>query len=88
MKNILIISFDLIREGESKKPLAIASLLSFLKNDTRYGDEFKAEHISINMLKVQNKGKVEEFHSLLSHLDFSKIDFIALSAYIWKRVFL
>lgn len=85
MKNILIISFDLIREGESKKPLAIASLLSFLKNDNRYGDEFKAEHISINMLKVQNKGKVEEFHYLLSHLDFSKIDFIALSAYIWNE---
>lgn len=85
MKNLLIISFDLIREGESKKSLAIASLLSFLKNDIRYGDKFKAEHISINMLKVRNKGKVIDFHPLLSHIDFSKVDFIALSAYIWNE---
>lgn len=85
MKKILIISFDLIRKGESNKPLAIASILSFLKNDCRYGDEFQAEHISINMFDVCDKGRVEKIASSFSHIDFTKIDYIALSAYIWNE---
>lgn len=85
MKNLLIISFDLIRDGESQKSLAIGSLLSFLKNDIRCGNEFQAKHISINMLKIRDKGKVENFYPLLSHINFLKIDFIALSAYIWNE---
>ncbi len=85
MKKLLIISFDLIREGESVKSLAISSILSYLKNDIRYGNEFIAEHLPINMFSLNNATKVEDLHDRLSDFDFGTFDFIALSAYIWNE---
>jgi len=85
LKKLLIISFDLIRPGESNVSLAIASLLAYLKNDVGYNKDFVVNHLSLNMFKISNKGKVEHFYNLLSEIDFTKVDFIALSAYIWNE---
>lgn len=85
MTELLIISFDLIRDGENPKSLAIASLLSYLKTDIRYGESFCVHHQSVNMLTSPNSLKVEELYSTLSMFNFAEIDFIALSAYVWNE---
>lgn len=85
MKKLLIISFDLIREGESNKSLAISSLIAYLKNDKRYGEDFVVQDLSIDMFKLSNKTQANDLKPHFEGLDFSKIDFIALSAYIWNE---
>ncbi|OQY51789.1 MAG: hypothetical protein B6247_18545 [Candidatus Parabeggiatoa sp. nov. 2] len=54
MKNVLIISFDLIRNGEVTQSLSIASLLAYLKSDHRYGEEFTVYHLPFNMFHLKN----------------------------------
>ncbi|WP_143337113.1 B12-binding domain-containing radical SAM protein [Dokdonia pacifica] len=82
MKRLLIISFDLIREGESEKSLAISSLVGFLKADDRYGKDFVVNHISINMYTIKNSFNL---HKHLKNIDYNIYDYIALSAYIWNE---
>ncbi len=82
MKRLLIISFDLIREGESNKSLAISSLLAFLKTDSRYGKDFIAEHVSLNMYTIKNYFDINEH---LQNIEYSRYDYIALSAYVWNE---
>ncbi len=85
MKNLLIISFDLTRKGESRMPLAIGSMLSFIKKDKNYGTQFQIKHLSINMLQSPQKIQIEDFEYQLLVYDFSKFDFLALSAYVWNE---
>jgi len=54
MKSVLIIFFDLVRKGEVKTSLAIASLLVYLKNNKRCGNDFIVDHLSFNMVKLKN----------------------------------
>lgn len=84
-KNVLIISFDLIREGEAEVSFAIASLLAYLKNDIRYGSDFTAHHLSFNMFELKNKVTEEYFENYLSKYSFSHFDTIAISCYIWNE---
>ena len=72
MKKLLIISFDLIRQGESNTSLSIGSILSFIKQDEQYGDKFIAEHLSINMLSGQHPISKEYLYSKLAVYDFQK----------------
>ncbi len=85
MKQLLIISFDLIREGESEKSLAISSIIAYLKNDMRYGVDFSVSHLPINMFKLNKETRIEDLAAVLSRTDFASFDFIALSAYIWNE---
>jgi len=83
LKKILIISFDLIRDGESDKSLSIASLFASLKNDERYGKDFFAYHLPINILKYGSS--IKEIESFLSAFDLEKLDAVAISCYIWSE---
>lgn len=85
IKKLLIISFDLIKDGESKTPLAISSIIAYLKNDKRYGKEFLVQHISINMKDFNSFNNIEDLDKFLSFINYKEIDFIALSAYIWNE---
>jgi len=85
LKKLLIISFDLFRKGESKKSLAISSLLSYLKNDRRYGIDFFAYHLPINMFKLKKKYDVHHLRKYLDGCNIHNLDFIAISAYIWNE---
>lgn len=85
MKKLLIISFDLIREGESEKSLAISSILSYLKKDKRYGEEFFVYHLPINMFKLDKNTVARDLKPYLDIFDFHNFDFVALSAYIWNE---
>lgn len=88
MKKILIISFDLIREGESKTSLAIGSINSYLKSDKRYGIEFELANLSLNMFNLSKNSKVKDFREKLSAYNFQKIDYVAISAYVWNEFLL
>ncbi len=85
MKTALIISFDLIREGELPKSLAVASLLAYLKQDTRYGTEFIAESKSINMWHYRNNITNEFLWDLIEDLDLYRYDTLAISCYVWNE---
>ncbi|MEM6722034.1 MAG: radical SAM protein [Bacteroidota bacterium] len=85
MKKLLIISFDLIREGENEKSLAISSILSFLKKDKRYGEDFLVYHLPINMFKFDKNIAVNDLKPYLEIFNFHDLDFVALSAYIWNE---
>jgi radical SAM superfamily enzyme YgiQ (UPF0313 family) len=75
----------LIREGEVNQSLAIASILALLKSDTRITDKMVFHHLSINSFKFGNQASSEIFYEYLKTYNFSKIDFIAISAYIWNE---
>ncbi len=67
MKNVLIISFDLIRKGEVTQSLSIASLLTYLKSDHRYGEEFTVYHLPFNMFNIKNKIFPHYFTVFMNH---------------------
>jgi len=83
--NLLIISFDLTRKGESHKPLAIGSIISYLKDDIRYGTEFDLKHLSLNMFNLTKNSSVRDLHKDLSIYDYKSFDYIAISAYVWNE---
>ncbi|WP_373492577.1 radical SAM protein [Aquiflexum sp.] len=88
MKCTLFISFDLIRDGEIEKPLAIATILGFLKNDRQLQDKMSFHHLSINSLKYGGQAQAIDFENNLSGFNLEKFDFIAISAYIWNEYLL
>lgn len=88
MKQLLIISFDLIRPGEIEKPLAIGSLLSFLKHDHSLTDQIEFHHLSINSFDHGASVLPSTFDNSLLRYDLENIEFIAISAYIWNEYFL
>lgn len=88
MKHTLFILFDLIRQGEIEKPLAIASILGFLKNDRQLQDKMSFHHLSINSLQYGGQAQPNDFDKYLSVFDLDKFDFIAISAYIWNEYLL
>ncbi len=85
MKNVLIISFDLIRNGEVTQSLSIASLLAYLKSDHRYGEEFTVYHLPFNMFHLKNKIFPNYFDDYLSAFRFEQFDTIAISGYVWNE---
>lgn len=88
MKTALILSFDLIREGELPKSLAVASLLAYLKQDIRYGSEFVAEAKSVNMWYYRNSISDKFLWRLIDELNLHQYDTVAISCYIWNEYFI
>lgn len=80
MKKLLIMSFDLIRQGESPTSLSIGSLISTLKGTEYYGHKFGVDHISINLL---DENTLTEQVRRLKETYFGQYDWVAVSAYIW-----
>lgn len=85
MKHSLFISFDLVRQGEIKKPLAIASILSYLKTDQILQEKMCFHHLSINILKYGGQARPNDFDKYLAVFNLDKFDYIAISAYIWNE---
>jgi radical SAM superfamily enzyme YgiQ (UPF0313 family) len=84
LKRSLILSYDLIRDGEVEKPLSVASILAFIKSNPGYGNEFDVNHHSVNLLTKQN---VFDFENELGHLQVLEYDFIFISCFIWNEYF-
>lgn len=85
MKKLLIVSFDLIREGESTISLSIGSLLSTLHQSEYYGHKFSVDHFSINLLDEAGLAtRLNQLHEI----NFGEYDWVAVSAYIWGEKWL
>jgi len=83
IKHALIISFDLLGEGENNISLSVASLLAHLKNDDRYGKDFIVNHLSFNMWRHEN---IEEaLYKKIYSLQLKEIDTIGISSYVWNE---
>lgn len=85
LNNLLLLSFDLIREAEPIVPYAIGSILSYLRKSSDYLEKFAFEHVSINMLQEQS---ISSIKSQIEHFCIADYDYIALSAYIWNEFWL
>jgi radical SAM superfamily enzyme YgiQ (UPF0313 family) len=85
LKSILFISFDLIRSGELRTSLAIASILAHLKSDQQLSNEYDFEHYSMNQLEYSGDMSSNELIKEFDGFNFEKFNFIALSAYVWNE---
>lgn len=85
MKKVLIISFDLIRAEEVEKALAIASLMAYLKSDTKYGHAFNISHKTFNMWDLKNTVTDTFLEQALNPLNITSFDTIAISCYVWNE---
>lgn len=85
MKEVVIISFDLIRQGEINRTYAISSLMAFAKQDPAYGEEFVVRNVCINAFGFPTQFDSKRFQSHIADIDFSKVDTVAISAYVWNE---
>lgn len=88
MIRTLLISFDLVRPGESSTPLAIASILAHQRSEERWRERMDVTHLSINMLECGGSARPEQFEAVLSAYGMERFDAIALSAYVWNEYLL
>jgi radical SAM superfamily enzyme YgiQ (UPF0313 family) len=88
MIHTLLISFDLVRPGEIKTSLAIASILAHQRSEERWRDRMEVTHLSINMLEHGGSARPEQFEAQLAAYDLERFDAIALSAYVWNEYLL
>ncbi len=85
MKKALIVSFDLIRSSEVSTSLSVASIIAYLKNDPRCGEEFDVDVFQYNMLQIKHKLSNDVCALLLSAHNLLQYDTIALPAYVWNE---
>lgn len=88
MTRTLLISFDLVRPGEIKTSLAIASILAHQRSEERWRERMEVTHLSINMLEHGGSARPEQFEAQLAAYDLERFDVIALSAYVWNEYLL
>lgn len=83
-KNVLVVSFDLIRSGEANQSLSIATLMAYAKADHRYGNEFSITHYSINMLELSREQATSTtILNYIASLNTEQYSMIAISCYVW-----
>ena len=85
MRKALIVSFDIIREGEPETPLAIASLLASLRSAPGYGDEFAVENVSVNQFTCDTELAVQQAMEAVLDRGFDSFDTIAVGCYVWAE---
>lgn len=83
MKKALIVSYNLVREGEGETPLSIGSILSYVKNDPEYGFKFEVEHLPFNLL--DNKKNLNDFETCFRNISLNDYKFIAISCFVWNE---
>lgn len=85
MRKALVVSFDVIREGEPEIPLAIASLLASLKSSPGYGADFEVESRSINLLACDTETAVQSAMNTVFEQGFDACDTVAVGCYVWAE---
>ncbi|GMT45805.1 MAG: hypothetical protein IEMM0006_1637 [bacterium] len=85
LRNLLIISFDLINEGEPEISFSIASILASLKSDYSYKKDFDFHHISFNLLANEDINADSYLERIKQNVNYNDFDSIALSVYVWSE---
>jgi radical SAM superfamily enzyme YgiQ (UPF0313 family) len=80
MIKILLISFDIIREGECDKSYSISSLLAYIKENI--GENIEIIHRSFNIIDKDFESKLFNW---IDATDFSEYERIAVSNYVWSE---
>jgi len=88
MKNLLIISFDILKLNEPQTSYSIASLLGYLKTKAEYNTKYSVNHLSINVDKIKELSTEQFQNNFLSEINYKKYDFIALSVYVWSKQYI
>jgi radical SAM superfamily enzyme YgiQ (UPF0313 family) len=84
MKKLLIVSFDIIREGEISYSYSIASLMAYLKQSAGYMRDFEVVHHSFNVNPHQTMQADAVVRILEEKFFLHVFDFIAFSEYVWS----
>lgn len=84
MKKAIIISFDLIREGELPVSYAVGSILAYAKSQTGFGDAFHLEEVKVNGFAIENTFSESYFKKILANTDVRSLDTIFIAAYVWN----
>ncbi len=84
MKKLLIVSFDIIREGEILYSYSIASLMAYLKQSAGYMRDFEVAHYSFNINPHQPIYADEVIRRLEEQFFLHVFDYIAFSEYVWS----
>lgn len=85
MKKALFLTFDIIRDGENDKSLAIAYILSALKQDTFIKENLEISHISITVFLHKDTYILPHLSQRLDSIKLDEYSLIAISAYIWNE---
>lgn len=85
MRNVLLVSFDIIREGEPGTPLAVAALLASLKSAQEYGTAFTVENLSVNLLDCEAEHAVQIALDAVVERGVNFCDTIAVGCYVWAE---
>lgn len=84
MNKLLLISFDLVKDGECDS-FAIGSLLSSLKSDKHYGENFEVQWHPFNLHSIEHFNLKYCLNSSLFNLNLSQFSHIAISCYVWSN---
>lgn len=85
MKKAIIISFDLIREGELPISYAVGSILAYAMSQPEYGDTFQMEEVKVNGFDIENRFSQSYFQQCLSEIKVAELDTIFIAAYVWNE---
>lgn len=83
MKKALIVSYNVVREGEGQMPLSIASIMAYVMNDPEYGYNFEVDHLPFNLLN--NNLNLSDFENCFRKVPLNNYRFIAISAFVWNE---
>lgn len=84
MKNLLIISFDIVKDGECES-FAIGSIISSLKSNLEYGRSFNVDWLPYNLQSIDLFDLNYCLNSSLFKRKLSDYSHIAISCYVWSN---
>ena len=88
MKKALFITFDIVREDESEVSLAMASILTTLKNNKVVADTVLLDHITVNMLPLGSNVTNADFPTFIFGKKIYELDYVLISVSVWNEYFI
>lgn len=85
MKNLLLISFDIRKPGESGPSLAVGSILATLHAHPGYGEQFIACWQSIDLMSSDDEQAFREVDRWLTNHEIHSYSHLAIGCYIWSE---
>jgi len=85
MNRVLLISFDLLRDGEPPKSYAVSHIVSYAKSQPNNNIDFTIEHLTLDMTSFIEKNQFEIINECLTKFNPREFDIIAISAYVWNE---
>jgi radical SAM superfamily enzyme YgiQ (UPF0313 family) len=88
MNKVLVISFDLIRDGEPRESYAVSHIVDYAMQQLNYKIDYLIEHLTIDMNKTLSNSLDENLDMLMKEFSPKEYNIIAISAYVWNEYLL